>query len=68
MATTKNTLASAGYIVTTGSTTTAPTFIHEAVVTDFKLSTNDHVTRPGVFTAGTPVEGTVSNPNNDSNN
>jgi hypothetical protein len=37
--------------------------------TDFagNLVNTNRMTKPGVFTAGTPQEGTASNPNNDGN-
>jgi len=67
MAIVKSTTASSSYIVTTNSTTTQPTFIHEPVVFDGRLVDNSRVTTPGIFTDGTAREGTASNPNNDAN-
>lgn len=85
MAITKQTLASAFYIRTTGSTTVnyAPAVRAEVLtnVLPITYSTSStlgvptgaglipprQVTRPGIFTAGTAPEGTLSNPTNDSN-
>lgn len=44
-----------------------PNFTANPVVTGSLLTIGTHNSRPGVFTAGTTVEGTASNPNNDGN-
>ena len=67
MALVKTTTASSGYIVSPNTTTTAPTFVSEPIVSDGRLVDSYKITKPGVFTAGTPVEGSASNPNEDSN-
>ncbi len=71
MAYLKSTVASGQYITpinnpvapvasyTTGSS--------RPVVMDGRLIEPRQITKPGVFTAGTPKEGTTSNPNNDGN-
>ena len=46
---------------------TSATFTCEPVVENGQLVPGDQRIRPGVFTAGTPSEGTSSNPNRDSN-
>lgn len=67
MATTKTTVASASYITTNASTTVTYTPAVEADVVSGVLVPNAHIINPGVFTAGTPREGTTSNPSNDVN-
>ncbi len=70
MAYLKSTVASAQYItpinnpVTTISAYT--TGSARPVVVGDRLVEPRQITHPGVFTAGTPREGTTSNPNNDS--
>lgn len=46
---------------------TSVSFTAEPIVNGGVLGFDHHVIRPGVFTAGTPVEGSSSNPQNDSN-
>ena len=47
--------------IATPSTALSTTAAVESVVKDGLLVPSDKVTRPGVFTAGTPVEGTQIN-------
>ncbi len=70
MAYLKSTVASATYIQPIRSTPT-PTITYTAgsarpIVADGVLIAPLQITNPGVFTAGTASEGTLSNPNNDS--
>lgn len=44
---------------------TATTFTVQSVVENNQLVVGFNRTNPGVFTAGTPIEGTASNPRND---
>ena len=66
MAINKQVAASASYVnsvtaIATPSTALSTTAAVEAVVMDGQLVPGHRVTRPGVFTAGTPVEGTQIN-------
>jgi hypothetical protein len=76
----KTTLASSFYIIPpTGTTYTftpagQPSEIEYKTInsslatsTGFGIQPSIHVKQPGVFTAGTAQEGTLSNPTNDSN-
>lgn len=45
----------------------AVSFTAEQTVLNGVLSADPKVVQPGVFTAGTPVEGSASNPSNDVN-
>ena len=88
MSLTKNTLASASYIISTNSTALTFTSANQAQVVGVQpnefatalssavattssfaggLRVPTKITHPGVFTAGTAAEGTLSNPTNDSN-
>jgi len=83
MAVTKTVLASASYIVTPNTTTVTYSYSSEpevfstildvtrtsasTVTSTVGLIPSLHMTNPGVFTAGTPREGTASNPTNDAN-
>ncbi len=49
------------------SSPTTVSFSAEPIVENGALIPPYQATRPGVFTAGTPREGTSSNPNNDGN-
>ncbi len=60
MALIKTTSASASYIVSPNSTATTFTPGVEASVFDGKLIPGDRITKPGVFTAGTTPEGSIS--------
>lgn len=71
MAYLKSTVASAQFITPinnpVSSIVSYTTGSSRPVVQDGRLIEPRQVTRPGVFTAGTPKEGTLSNPNNDGN-
>ncbi len=62
MAITKTTVASAQTIVSPDKTTVNYSFSAEAVVVGDQLMEGNRVHRPGVFTAGTPVENVKNNP------
>jgi len=72
MAIKATTLASASYITNPNTTSRPFTFGGtnsgvEFEVQDRQIKPTNHQTNPGVFTAGTSVEGSASNPQNDSN-
>jgi hypothetical protein len=61
MALTKKITVTSQYQNNSNSPTTV-NFVSEAVVSGSQLVAGHKVTRPGVFTAGTPIEGNASNP------
>jgi hypothetical protein len=65
MALSKTTTASANYITSNAGTVTYA-FTSEPIVADGVLTTSYDITKPGVFTAGTASENTLSKPTNES--